>query len=100
MTIFQDHASKHSTFEPAGAKHLFFFGRMMNKCYLILPLSLQREGARVFTPDTIGIGDAHQREWTQSIHLTETRAGAGLPQQNPCLLQLSLRLLPGTSAST
>lgn len=53
----------------------------------------------MLTPDTVGVGDAYQGQWTQSIHLTETRAGPGLPQQDPGLLQLSLRLLPGTFAS-
>lgn len=65
---------------------------------LTVILSRQRDGAQVLTPDTVGVGGSHQGQWTQSIHITETRAGSSLPQQNPSLLQLSLRLLPGTSA--
>lgn len=53
----------------------------------------------MLTADTVGVGGAHQGQWPQSIHLTETGTGPGLPQQDPGLLQLSLRLLPGTSAS-
>lgn len=63
-------------------------------------LSLQRDGAQVLTPDPVGVGGSHQGQRTQPVHITETRAGSSLPQQNPRLLQLSLRLLPGTSAST
>lgn len=50
-------------------------------------------------PDPAGVGDAHPGQRSQSVQLTETRAGTGLSQQNARVLQRSLRLLPRTSAT-
>lgn len=65
----------------------------------ILLWSPQWDGAPVLPPNTDRAGDAHQGQWTESVHLPEAGAGSGLPQQTPRLLQLSLHLLPGTSSS-
>lgn len=79
---------------------------LFHKLHLILinsaliPLwSTQWGGAPVLPPHTVRAGDAHQGQWTESVHLPEARAGSGLPQQTPRLLQLSLHLLPGASSS-
>lgn len=61
--------------------------------------SPQWDGAPVIPPNTDRAGDAHQGQWTESVHLPEAGAGSGLPQQTPRLLQLSLHLLPGASSS-
>lgn len=53
----------------------------------------------MLAPDPVGVGDAHQGQRSQSVHVTETGAGPVVPQQKPGLLQLSLHLLSGTAAS-
>lgn len=66
----------------------------------LLPLwSPQWDRAPGLPPNTVRAGDAHPGQWTESVHLTEARAGSGLPEQTPRLLQLSLHLLSGTSSS-
>lgn len=69
------------------------------KSALIPLLSPQWDRAQVLPPNTVRAGDVHQGLWTESVHLTEARAGSGLPEQNPRLLQLSLHLLSRTSLS-
>lgn len=72
---------------------------IMFKSTLIPLLSPQWDRAPVLPPNTVRAGDAHQGQWTESVHLAEARAGSGLPEQNPRLLQLSLHLLSGASSS-
>lgn len=69
------------------------------KSALIPLLSPQWDRAQVLPPNTVRAGDAHQGLWAESVHLTEARAGSGLPEQNPRLLQLPLHLLSRTSLS-